>query len=93
VCGQAEGRQGLVESLGSLLRVAPIALQAFMDLEATALPGFDVLFGVSFARGHRVLLLTVMLARRGAKDTMAPKALDFKSFHGPHTVSRRRWLP
>src|SRR2546429_333679 len=62
-----------------------------MRLSATALSGFGVFFGVSFAGGPRGLLPTVMLARHGEKDTMSPQQLDFKNFHGPHTVSLRRW--
>jgi len=64
-----------------------------MSLEATALSGFGLLFGVSFAGGHRGLLQTVMLAMHGEKDTMSPKELDFKNFHELHTVSLRRWPP
>jgi hypothetical protein len=59
-------------------------------LEATALSGFGLLFGVSFAGGHRVLLQTVVLAMHGKKETMSPKALAFKHFHGPQTVFLRR---
>ena len=64
------------------LRLAPITLQAFMRLKATALSGFGWLFGVSYAGGHSVLLQTVLLARHGKQDTMSPTALDFKNFHG-----------
>jgi hypothetical protein len=32
-----------------------------------------------------------MLAMHGEKDTMSSKELDFKNFHGVHTVSLRRW--
>jgi hypothetical protein len=62
-----------------------------MSLKAPALSGFGLLFDVSFAGGHRGLLQTVMLARHGEKDTMFPKDLDFNHFHGPYTVSLRRW--
>ena len=65
VCWQAEGPQGLVESLGGPLCLAPIALKTFMGLQATALSGFGLLCGVSFAGGHGVLLPTVVLARYG----------------------------
>jgi hypothetical protein len=54
-------------------------------LLATALSGFGWLFGVSFAGGHRGLLQTLMLAMHREKDTMFPKELDFKDFHGVHT--------
>jgi hypothetical protein len=80
-----------VQSLCSLLRLTPVALKAFMSVSATALSGFGLFLGVSFAGGHRGLLPTVMLAMHGEKDTMSPKQLDFKNFHGPHTVSLRRW--
>ena len=61
-----------------------------MCLEAPALSGFGLLFGVSFAGGHSVLLQTVVLAIHGKKETMSSKELDFKHFHGPQTVSLRR---
>jgi hypothetical protein len=38
----------LVQGLHRPLRLAPVALKAFMSLQATALSGFGVLFGVSF---------------------------------------------
>jgi hypothetical protein len=75
--------QGLVQGRRRLLRSAPITFQAFMRLQAPALSGFGVLFGVSFAGGHRLLLQTVVLARHGKKETMSPKELNFKNFHGP----------
>ncbi len=71
----------------------PVALKAFMSLQATTLSGFGLLLGVSFDGGHRRLLQTVMLAMHGEKDTMFPKELDFKNFHGPHTVPLRSWPP
>ena len=43
-----------------------------MRLQATALSGFGLLFGVSFAGGHSVLLQTVVLAIHGEKETMSP---------------------
>jgi hypothetical protein len=55
----------VVQGLGGPLRLAPIALKTFMGLQATALSGFGLLFGVSFAGGHGVLLLTVVLAMHG----------------------------
>ncbi len=87
VCWQAQGLYGLVQSLCSPLRLTPVALQAFMRLSATALSGFGVFFGVSFAGGPRGLLPTVMLARHGEKDTMSPQQLDFKNFHGSRSSS------
>jgi hypothetical protein len=55
----------LVQGLRRPLRLAPIALKAFMSLKATALSGFGLLLGVSFDGGHRGLLQTVMLAMHG----------------------------
>jgi hypothetical protein len=45
--------------------LALIALKTFMGWQATALSGFGLLFGVSFAGGHGVFLQTVMLAMYG----------------------------
>src|SRR5438132_12983061 len=58
-----------------------------MRLQATARSGFGLLFGVSFAGGHSVLLQTVVLARHGEKETLSPKELNFKHCHGPQSVS------
>jgi hypothetical protein len=80
--------ESLFEGLDGTLRLAPITLQAFLRLEATALSGFGLLFGISFAGGHSMLLQTVLLARHGKKETMSPTALDFKNFHGCQTVPR-----
>jgi hypothetical protein len=55
------------------------------------LSGFGLLFDVSFHGRHGALLPTVVLAMHGEKATMSLKGLDFKNFHGPHAVSRRRW--
>src|SRR6266852_4634179 len=57
-----------------------------MRLQATALSGFGLLFGVSFAGSHSVLLQIVVLAIHGEKETMSPKELNFKHFHGPQSV-------
>jgi hypothetical protein len=46
-------------------------------------------FGVSFEGGHSMLLLTVLLAMHGWKETLSPKLSNFKHFHGPHTVFLR----
>ncbi len=86
VCGQAQILQGLVQHLRRPLRLAPITLKTFMRLQATALSGFGLLFGVSFAGGHSVLLQIVVLAIHGEKETMSPKELNFKHFHGPQSV-------
>jgi hypothetical protein len=55
----------VVQGLGGPLRLAPIARKTFMGLQATALSGFGVLFGVSFAEGHGMLLRTMVLAMYG----------------------------
>jgi hypothetical protein len=67
----------------------PVALgagraQGVHELVGDGAVGVGVLFGVSFLRGHRKLLQTVMLARHGKKDAMSLKELDFKNFHQPH---------
>jgi hypothetical protein len=54
-----------VQGLRSPLRLAAVALKAFMGVQATALSGFGLLFGVSFAGGQGVLLSTVVLERYG----------------------------
>ena len=54
--------QGLVQGLRRPLRLAPITLQAFTRLGSTALSGFGLLFGVSFAGEHSVLLQPVVLS-------------------------------
>jgi hypothetical protein len=89
---QAEFLQGLVQGLHRPRRLAPIARRALMSLQATAWSGFRLLFGVSFAEGHSVLLLPVLLARHGQKETMSPKAFNGKNLHGPQTVALRREL-
>jgi hypothetical protein len=48
-----------LEGLGGVLRLAAIALQALVSLEAAALSGFGVFFRRSFAWGHGVLLCSV----------------------------------
>jgi hypothetical protein len=72
--------------------LAPLALKAFLSVQAPPRAGFGRLFGVSLAGGHGALLLTVLRTRHGEKATMSPKALDFKNVHGLHTVALRRWL-
>ena len=78
-----------MEGFDRLLRLALITLKALLRVQAAALSGFGVLFGVSFKGGPGVLLQTVLLAMHGEKDTMSPTVSDFKNFHGPHTVSLR----
>ena len=82
-----------MEGLCSPLCVALVPLKALLSVVAAARSGFGLLFGVSFAEGHSVLLETVMLAMHGEKETMSPKELDFKHFHRPHPVSLRGCYP
>ena len=79
--------EGLLEGLSSPLRLAPITLQTLLRCAAATLSGFGVFFCGSFAGGHGALLQTILLVRHGEKETMSPKELNFKNFHGPHTVS------
>jgi hypothetical protein len=71
--------------------LAPIALKAFLRLEAMALSGLGLFFGVSCAGRHGALLPTVVLAVHSWQASMSPKKLDFNYFHGPLTVCLRRW--
>jgi hypothetical protein len=82
VCWQAQVLRGLVQGLRRLLRLAPITLEAFMRLQATALSGCCLLFGVSFAGGHSVLLQTVVLARHSEKETRSPNIVSANVLHG-----------
>jgi hypothetical protein len=45
----------------------------FFRMEATALDGFDVFFGVLFGGGHGALLRTVVLSMMGVKKTVLPE--------------------
>ena len=87
VVGQTQGMQRVFERLNGSLGLLLIMPQPFVSCVPTALSGFGLFFGVSFAGGHSVLLQTVVLAIHGEKETMSPKELNFKNFHGPHTVS------
>jgi hypothetical protein len=53
---QADVVQGLFEGLDGTLRLGMVALEAFRSSAATALSGFGLFFGVSFASGHGALL-------------------------------------
>jgi hypothetical protein len=59
VFGEAQVLQSALEGLGGVLRLAAIALQALVSLEAAALSGFGVFFRRSFAWGHGLLLCSV----------------------------------
>ena len=44
--------EGLVEGLSGVLRLAAVSRETLMYFKATTFAGFDMFFGVSFARGH-----------------------------------------
>jgi hypothetical protein len=46
-----------MQSLGGLLRLATVALEALLSVEATAPSGFSLFSGVSFGLGHDHLLI------------------------------------
>src|SRR5215471_20631443 len=46
----------LLQGLRGLLRLTAVTLQALLGLQVATLAGFGVLFGVSFAADHGVLL-------------------------------------
>jgi hypothetical protein len=56
---QSQIIEGLLEGLGSVLRLAAVACEALLRFVITASSGFGVLFGVSFVLGHGVLLYFV----------------------------------
>jgi len=62
---QAQVLQGLVQGLRSPLRLAPIAFETLVRLEATTVSGFGLLVGISFAGGQGALLQTVRFAMYG----------------------------
>ena len=47
--GEPQVIEGLLEDLGSLLRLAAVTFKALLCFEAATLPGFRVFFGVSVA--------------------------------------------
>jgi hypothetical protein len=49
----------LFQDRGTLLRLATVTLKTLPRVEATALSGFGLLFGVSFRWGHDALLASV----------------------------------
>jgi hypothetical protein len=51
--------EGLLQALGSLLRLEAVTIEALLRFEATTVSGFGVLFGVSFHGGHGALLRSV----------------------------------
>jgi len=78
VLGEAQVVEGLFESLKGPLGLLLIASQALVGFLTTALSGFGVFFGVSFAWGHGVLLRTVMISRSGLKVTLSHQVPDGK---------------
>ncbi|HZC00619.1 MAG TPA: hypothetical protein VE844_04430 [Gammaproteobacteria bacterium] len=46
-----------MQSIGGLLRLATVALEALLSVEATAPSGFSLFSGVSFGLGHDHLLI------------------------------------
>jgi len=56
---QSQVIEGLLEGRRGVLRLAAVAREALLRCAITASSGFGVLFGVSFVRGHGVLLYFV----------------------------------
>jgi hypothetical protein len=48
VFGQPEVIEDLLEGFGDVLRLVAVSCEALVRLQATALSGFDLLFGISF---------------------------------------------
>jgi len=61
-----QGIEGLLEGLGGVLRLAAVAREALLSLEAATLSRFGVLFDVSFAWGHGALLCSVWVFGDGS---------------------------
>jgi hypothetical protein len=61
-----------MQGLGGLLRLATVALEALLSVEATALSGFGLFSSVSFGLGHADLLCIVMSSIPDRKETMSP---------------------
>jgi hypothetical protein len=55
-CGEAQVLESLLQDLGGVLCLAAITCEALLRLQATALSGFGLLFGVSCRWGHDALL-------------------------------------
>jgi hypothetical protein len=56
VFGEAQVLESLRQDLGGMLCLAAITGEALLRLQATALSGFGLFFGVSFRWGHDALL-------------------------------------
>jgi len=59
VCRQPQGIEGLLEGFGGVLRLTAVSREALVSLEAAALAGFGLFFGVSLCGGHGALLRCV----------------------------------
>ena len=79
-----------MQGLSSLLRLATVALEALLSVEATALSGFSLFFGVSFGLGHDDLLCIGMRSIRDTKETMprcvSISARRLKARNCPHVL-------
>src|SRR4029450_2280611 len=75
---QPQVSEGLLKDFSGVLRLAAVTLQALLGFEVATLSSFRVLFGVSFAWGHGVLLRTVMLFRMGTKQSMLSRVVIAK---------------
>ena len=51
--------EGLLEGFGGVLRLTAVSREALVSLEAAALAGFGLFFGVSLCGGHGALLRCV----------------------------------
>src|SRR5688500_6587785 len=60
-----------MEGFSSLLRLAPVALEALLGVAATAHSGFGLFSGVSFGWGHADLVCIVMRSIPDRKETMS----------------------
>src|SRR5688500_16547024 len=60
-----------MEGFGSLLRLAPVALEALLGVAATAHSGFGLFSGVSFGWGHADLVCIVMRSIPDIRETMS----------------------
>jgi hypothetical protein len=60
-----------MSGLGDLLGLATVTLEALLRMVAAALSGFRLFFGISFSRRHGDLLHTVIISRRGMKETLS----------------------
>src|SRR5687768_3359915 len=60
-----------MEGFGSLLRLAPVALEALLGVAAPAHSGFGLFSGVSFGWGHADLVCIVMRSIPDIRETMS----------------------